>query len=157
MVRNSPAMQEPAGDAGLIPGSGRSPGGGHGNPLQHSCLENPTDRGAWRATVHGVRKSQTQLKWLSMHSWGLHWWTIQGSKRYCFVITMGVLHWLYCIREDMFDKTTRNQRNDNILTRTPNGNQCLFSFFCLFSRLFQCAFLWTLTKIMNCFTWQSSL
>ena len=44
-----------AGDYPSIPGSGRSPGGGHGNPLQCSCLENPTDRGAWRATVHGVR------------------------------------------------------------------------------------------------------
>ena len=42
-------------DMGLIPGSGRSPGGGHGNPLQYSCLENPMDRGAWRATVHRVR------------------------------------------------------------------------------------------------------
>ena len=39
-----------------------SPGGGHGNPLKYSCLENPMDRGAWRATVHGVEKSQTQLK-----------------------------------------------------------------------------------------------
>ena len=46
-----------AGDAGLIPGSGISPGGGHGNPLQFSCLENPMDRGAWRATVHRVAKS----------------------------------------------------------------------------------------------------
>ena len=46
-------------DAGLIPGSGRSPGGGHGNPLQYSCLENPMDRGAWQATVHGVAKSRT--------------------------------------------------------------------------------------------------
>ena len=45
-----------AGDMGLIPGSGRSPGGGNGNPLQHSCLENPMGRGAWRATVHGVSK-----------------------------------------------------------------------------------------------------
>ena len=43
-----------AGDLGLIPGSGRSPGEGNGNPLQYSCLENPMDRGAWRATVHGV-------------------------------------------------------------------------------------------------------
>ena len=42
-----------AGDPGLIPESGRSPGGGHGNPLQYSCLGNPMDRGAWRATVHG--------------------------------------------------------------------------------------------------------
>ena len=45
-----------AGDLGLIPGSGRSPGGGHDNPLQYSCLENPMERGAWRATVHGVTK-----------------------------------------------------------------------------------------------------
>ena len=45
------------GDLGWIPGLGRSPGGGHGNPLQYSCLENPTGRGAWRATAHGVRKS----------------------------------------------------------------------------------------------------
>ena len=41
-------------DVGSIPGSGRSPGGGHGNPFQYSCLENRMDRGAWRATVHGV-------------------------------------------------------------------------------------------------------
>ena len=50
-----------AGDPGLIPGLGRSPGEGNGNPLQYSCLENPVDEGAWRATVHGVTKSQTQL------------------------------------------------------------------------------------------------
>ena len=50
-----------AGDPGWIPGAGRSPGGGHGNPLQYSCLENPLDRGAWRATVHGVGKSRTGL------------------------------------------------------------------------------------------------
>ena len=50
-----------AGDAGLIPESERSPGEGSGNPLQYSCLENSMDRGAWRATVHGVTKSQTQL------------------------------------------------------------------------------------------------
>ena len=55
------------GDAGSIPGSGRSPGGGHGNPLQYSCLENPMDRGAWQAVVQRVAKSQTQLKQLSMH------------------------------------------------------------------------------------------
>ena len=50
-----------AADLDLIPGSGRSPGGGHGNPLQYSCLENSMDRGARQATVHGVTKSQTQL------------------------------------------------------------------------------------------------
>ena len=50
-----------AGDLGLIPGSGRSPGEGNGNPLQYSCLENPLDGGAWWATVHGVAKSRTRL------------------------------------------------------------------------------------------------
>ena len=53
-----------AGDVGLIPGSGRSPGGGHGDSLQYSCLGNPTDGGARRATVHRVAKSQTRLKQL---------------------------------------------------------------------------------------------
>ena len=48
-----------AGDTGLIPGLGRSPGGGRDNPLQYSCLENPMDRGAWWATVHKFAKSQT--------------------------------------------------------------------------------------------------
>ena len=47
-----------AGDTGSIPGWGRFPGGGHGNPLQFSCQENPMDRGAWQATVHGVAKSR---------------------------------------------------------------------------------------------------
>ena len=52
-------------DVGLIPGSGRSPGGGNDNPLQYSCLENPMDRGVWQATVHRVTKSWTQLNLLS--------------------------------------------------------------------------------------------
>jgi len=51
-----------------IPGSGRSPGGGYGNSLQYSCLENLMDRGAWRVTVHRVTQSQTRLKWLSKHA-----------------------------------------------------------------------------------------
>ena len=49
------------GELGSIPGSGRSPGEGNGNPLQYSCLENPMDRGAWWATAHGVAKSRTRL------------------------------------------------------------------------------------------------
>ena len=49
------------GDLGSVPGLGRSSGGGHGNPFQYSCLENPKDRGAWQATVHGVTKSWTRL------------------------------------------------------------------------------------------------
>ena len=55
-------FQASAGDTGSIPESGRSPGGGHGNPLQYSYLENFMDRGAWQATIHGVAKSQTRLK-----------------------------------------------------------------------------------------------
>jgi len=54
-----------AGDLGLIPGLGRSPGEGNGNPLQYSCLENSMDRGPWQAIVHGAAKSWTQLKQLS--------------------------------------------------------------------------------------------
>jgi len=59
VVKNLPASAGDIRDAGSIPGLGRSPGGGHGNPLQYSCLQNPMDRGAWRATVHGVTKSWT--------------------------------------------------------------------------------------------------
>ena len=59
VVKNKPTDAGDERDAGSIPGSGRSPGGGHGNPPQYSCLENPLDRGAWWAAVHGVTKSQT--------------------------------------------------------------------------------------------------
>ena len=65
MVKNLPAKAGDIRDPHSIPGSGRSPGGGHGNPCQYSCLENPMDRGAWWATVHNVTKSHTQLKQLS--------------------------------------------------------------------------------------------
>ena len=61
LVKNSPANAGELRDSGSILGSERSPGGGHGNPLQYSCLENPMDRGAWQATVHEVSKSQTGL------------------------------------------------------------------------------------------------
>ena len=54
MVKNPPAKARDIGDAGSISGSGRSPGGGNGNPLQNLCLEDPMDRGTWRATVHRV-------------------------------------------------------------------------------------------------------
>ena len=58
-VKNPPANEGDIRDTGSIPGSGKFPGGGHGNPLQYSCLENPMDRGTWQATVHGVTKSWT--------------------------------------------------------------------------------------------------
>ena len=59
MIKNLPTIQET--QVGLVPGSGRSPAEGNGSPLQYSCLENPMDRGAWGAPLHGVTKSQTQL------------------------------------------------------------------------------------------------
>ena len=67
MVKSLPAVWA---DPGLIPGSGRSPGEGNGNPLQYSCLENPTDGGAWQATVHGVTKNRTQLSNFTFLSYG---------------------------------------------------------------------------------------
>ena len=68
MVKNLPGNAGDTRDEGPIPGLGRSPGGGHGNPLQYSCLENSMDRGAWEATVHGTAKSQTQLSELCTHT-----------------------------------------------------------------------------------------
>ena len=62
VVRNPPANAGDIREVGSIPGLGRSPGGGHGNSLQDSCLENPMDRGGWQTTVHRAAKSQTQLK-----------------------------------------------------------------------------------------------
>ena len=70
VVKNPPADAGDIRDQGSIPGLGRILGGGHANPLQYSCLENPMDKGAWRAIVHGVAKSQTRIKLLSMHTWG---------------------------------------------------------------------------------------
>ena len=68
MVKSPPDNAEDVRDTGWIPRSGRSPGGGHGNPLQYSCLKNPIDRGAWQATVLGVAKSHARLKQLNTHA-----------------------------------------------------------------------------------------
>ena len=68
VVKNPPASGGDIRDTGLIPGWGKSPGGGNGHPLQYSCLENPMDRGAWQTTVHRMAKGHTRLKWLSMHA-----------------------------------------------------------------------------------------
>ena len=76
MVKNLPGNTGVAGDPGLIPGSGRSPGGGHGNPLQYSCLENSMDTEARWATVQRAAWSQTWLKRLNMHAHTLSCWRI---------------------------------------------------------------------------------
>ena len=68
VVMNLPTNAEDIRNMGLIPGLGRSPGGGHGNPLHHSCLENFFERGAWQAAVHRVTQSQTWLKQLIAHA-----------------------------------------------------------------------------------------
>ena len=68
MIKKWPTNAGDPGDKGLIPESGRSPGGGHGNPLWYSCLKSPMDREAWQATVHGVTKNWTQLKQFCMHA-----------------------------------------------------------------------------------------
>ena len=81
MVKNSSANAGGIIDVSSIPGSGRSPGGGHGNPLQYSCLENAMGRGALQAMVHRVTKSQTQLKRLGIH-----------DEIYASVLTHFLLH-----------------------------------------------------------------
>ena len=68
MLKNLPANAGDVRDSDSIPGSGRFPGGEHGNALQYSCLENPMDRGAWWAILHRITKSWTRLKQLSMHT-----------------------------------------------------------------------------------------
>ena len=70
VVKNLPANEGDIRDVASIPGWGRSPGGGYGNPLQYSCLENPMDRGAWQATAHRVSKSWTQLSWEGLGAGG---------------------------------------------------------------------------------------
>ena len=69
IVVKNPTNAEDTGDMGSIPGLGRSPGGGHGNPFQYSCLENSMDRGTWQTIVHIITKSWTRLKHLSMHTY----------------------------------------------------------------------------------------
>ena len=99
VVTNTPANAE---DDSLIPGLGRSPGGGHGNPLQYSCLENPMNRGAWWAAVHRVAKSQTWLNQLSKHClfkrvpnlgpWSSPKLTDKWTLRWSRQISLGITH-----------------------------------------------------------------
>ena len=70
---------------GLIPGLRRSPGGGHGNPLQYPCLENCMDRGAWHVTVHRVMKSRTPLKWLCMCELPTTYRNVSRDSRWCYI------------------------------------------------------------------------
>ena len=85
VVKNLLATAGDARDAGSVPEVGRSPGERHGNPLQYSYLENPTDRRAWQATVHGITKNQTQLNTLA------HTYTMATERYSCKLINSGDL------------------------------------------------------------------
>ena len=89
-----PANAREARDASSIPGSGRSPGGGHGNSLQHCCLENPKDTGAWWATVHRVAMSWTQLKECSTHT---HTYVFSHCKKITLQMLLNFI--IQCLRE----------------------------------------------------------
>ena len=101
VVKNSPANAGDIRDVGSIPGSGRPPGGGNGNLLQYSSLENPMDRGAWQGTVQRVTKSQTRLSnWTTYHSppyslqlvsWIWEWISVSGYLHKLFPL-LGTLH-----------------------------------------------------------------
>ena len=86
-VKSPPANAQDIRGVGLIPGSGRSPGGVHGNPLQYFCLENPMDRGAWWTTVHRVSKSQTWLKQPSTHT---HWALLLSTP-----LLLSIVEWCF--------------------------------------------------------------
>ena len=95
VVKNLPAHTGDLRDAGLIPVSGRSPGGGNGNPPQYSCLENTMDRGAWQATVHRDAQNQTQLKLHSTHT--RHyldlWFSLKWSSEWGTVLSVSHIYY----------------------------------------------------------------
>ena len=101
--KNPPANAGDTGDVGSILGSGRSPGGGHGNPLHYSCLENPMDRGAWGFTAHGVTKFQTRLKRPSTH-------TCTHKKRNFPVLCRVTSGGFYFLQEKLWIHCVSNQR-----------------------------------------------
>ena len=81
LVKNLPANAGYARDVGSVPGSRRSPGGGHGYPLQYPCLENSMDRGAWQAAVHGVTHTHTHTTLLKAGHILLHWHRLQRKTK----------------------------------------------------------------------------
>ena len=100
VVKNSPANAVDTGAETQSP-SGRSPGGGHGNPLKYSCLENSMDRGAWKTAVHGVAKSQTRLS-TRTHTRGLYSMTVMPLEWHywlhsSFLYEVGVTVWLVTV------------------------------------------------------------
>ena len=115
VVKKPPANAADVGDAGSIPGSGRSPGGGHSNPLQYPCLENPMDRGAWQAPVHGVAR----LKWLSTCTDRVYEKSTQG---HCKVLDK-VEHIKRCTT-DLWNQTQQLGTTTSSCRFTPVGVRC---------------------------------
>ena len=132
MVKNPPANAGDINDVGLIPEFRQSLGGSHGNPLQYSCLENPMDRGAWWPTVHGITKSQTQLKWLSTQT--LFAISSVSSVYLSLLIFLPIILILACGSSSsafciMFSACNLNKQGDNIqpcYTPLPILNQSVF-------------------------------
>ena len=97
MAKNLPAMQETRKSRVQSLGWEDSPGGGHGNPLQYSCLENPTDQGAWWATIHRVAKSRTRPSDFTTHYWALAysiflWRNYPNDIKMSFIYTCPAYH-----------------------------------------------------------------
>ena len=122
VIKNPPANAGHIRDVDSIPGSGRSPGGGQGNPLQYFGLENPMDREAWQATIHSVTKIQIQLKWLSTHaptyapslSPPLEWKSPEGRDKDvpCFIYSFLNTPCVYWLLKRYLLNERRNKRNN---------------------------------------------
>jgi len=125
VVKNLPVNAGDLRDVGSIPGLGRSAGESHGNPLWYSCLENSTDRGVWRATVHRVAKSWTRLKRLSTHA--------------CASFVIGFQTWVSPVLQV-----------DSLLSE-PQGKHCVWLYYNLFSDSFMFIILYTLL-LQSCFS-----
>ena len=94
IVKNLSASAREVKEAGLIPGSGRSPGGGHGNPLQYSCLEKPMDRGAWWATIHMVAQSDTTEVIQHARMYNITFYLLNNQSIYIYIILSLSIHLL---------------------------------------------------------------
>ena len=105
-AKNLPANAGDAGDASLIPRSGRSLGGGHGNPMQYSCLENLVDRGAWQATAHGVAEELDVTSWLNnIYKLLTSLWAVSHSLVFWAIAGAGVSFYLLTPKSVMAERS----------------------------------------------------
>ena len=171
VVKNLPANAEDLRDTGSVPGLGRSPGGGHGNLLQYSCLETAKDREAWQATVHGVTKNRTRLKQLSTHTHILLKPTLthhlyEPLLRYYFICRFSSFHkwcWQIYTSYKHFDLTTlilngKAKGTSGIFLSHWNQRTKHFSSHSSLSWEGECSawacLPWSLTWTSSCTTWR---